>query len=234
MSSHRIAVGRRISNDPFIGSLLIAFLGLPALVALVIGGHALANNQRPAASPSPVATPQPVDQKPIHARVVMRPTASLAMGTPLALGDTPSPSAQIAMAFAPPERVARAPSPKPPVDDLPTASMPRPLATSSVERVAILRDVRVGDGLSLIGASGVFALAGVEPLAPDAMCRRLDGVEQPCSQRAASRLELLTRGRVVTCQPTGPMVNAQSRGACLAGKINLADDLVKNGLARRV
>jgi endonuclease YncB( thermonuclease family) len=63
-------------------------------------------------------------------------------------------------------------------------------------------------------------------------CKRLDGVVEPCEVRAANRLDILTRGRQVVCelQDGG---GDETRGVCRAGKIDLADDLVRNGLALR-
>ena len=78
-----------------------------------------------------------------------------------------------------------------------------------------------------------MALAGVEPLDHDAKCKRLDGVQEACSTRAASRLEVLTRGRTVTCRVYEGEQGQPVVASCRADKIDLADDLVKNGLARR-
>jgi hypothetical protein len=103
---------------------------------------------------------------------------------------------------------------------------PRLMGTRTFRNVAIL------DGLQL-GADGmVVALAGVEPVPQGSECKRLDGVVEPCAQRAANRLEILTRGRPVVCEMQESEAGAV-RGACRAGKIDLADDLVRNGLAVR-
>lgn len=99
----------------------------------------------------------------------------------------------------------------------------------------VFKRVQVADNLRL-SADGVYvALAGLSPVAADAMCKRLDGVMEPCAARAISRLEVLTRGRAVTCDirhdggQSGEML-----GACRADKIDIAEDLVRNGLARRI
>jgi endonuclease YncB( thermonuclease family) len=64
-------------------------------------------------------------------------------------------------------------------------------------------------------------------------CRRLDGVVEPCAQRAQNRLEILTRDRPVVCEIVEDYAGAILRGTCKAGKIDIADDLVRNGLATR-
>ena len=97
--------------------------------------------------------------------------------------------------------------------------------------MAVLRDVTVTEGLQLASNHQTLALAGIEPR--DATCKRLDGQEESCAVRATTRLELLVRGRTLTCRiydaPQGETVPAQ----CRADRIDLAEDLVRNGLARR-
>lgn len=93
--------------------------------------------------------------------------------------------------------------------------------------------VKVLDGLRLGSGSLVIALAGVKPLAADATCRRLDGVMENCLARATSRLEVLVEGRPVSCEVYRQPGPDGKRGRCMAGKIDLAADLVRNGLAQR-
>jgi endonuclease YncB( thermonuclease family) len=215
----------------------MAFWGLPVFAAFLIGAPSLLKKRAPTAAPMAQLVSEAPTEKPILTRVITRPTAALASESRLAAQSVASPAALMALAFAPPERVARAQAAKADIDTMPTASMPRSMTIrggGGGDRVATLRDVRVGDGLKIVGNGAEYELAGVQPLASDAMCRRLDGVEEACNQRAASRLEILTRGRIVTCQLVAVSDGSTTRGSCLAGKINLADDLVKNGLARRV
>jgi endonuclease YncB( thermonuclease family) len=80
----------------------------------------------------------------------------------------------------------------------------------------------------------VVRLAGVVPVAGDAMCKRLDGVIEPCSTRAMNRLDILTRGRAVTCDIKDDQADESLLGFCRADKIDIAEDLVRNGLARRI
>ena len=96
----------------------------------------------------------------------------------------------------------------------------------------VLRQVEAREGLRLSSDAMVIKLDGVEPLAQDAECRRLDGVVEPCAQRAQNRLDVLTRGRPVICDMQ-PDETGDMRGHCRAGKIDLAEDLLRNGLALR-
>lgn len=103
----------------------------------------------------------------------------------------------------------------------------------------VFRNVAVAENLRLNSNGVIVQLAGVAPVATDATCRRLDGVTEPCSTRAMSRLEILTRGRAVTCdirddQPHDEQADDAMLGVCRAGKIDIAEDLVRNGLARRI
>ena len=76
-----------------------------------------------------------------------------------------------------------------------------------------------------------FELEGVEMPNSDALCRRLDGVSVSCRERIAARLEILSRIRAIDCQVTRRGNHAIAR--CLAGKVDLADDLLRNGLVRK-
>ncbi|MDB5593269.1 MAG: hypothetical protein JWM36_230 [Hyphomicrobiales bacterium] len=103
----------------------------------------------------------------------------------------------------------------------------------------VFRNVEVAENLRLNSNGMIVQLAGVMPVATDATCRRLDGVTEPCSTRAISRLEILTRGRAVTCDIRDDQVREEQAddavlGVCRAGKIDIAEDLVRNGLARRI
>ena len=76
-----------------------------------------------------------------------------------------------------------------------------------------------------------FELDGIVVPEQDARCRRLDGVTVSCRERIAARLEILSRGRLIDCQVTALAERATAR--CLAGKVDLAEDLLRNGLVRK-
>ncbi len=114
-------------------------------------------------------------------------------------------------------------------DEVTTASIPN----VKMSGVHVLRNVVAVEGLRL-GAEGmVILLAGIGPMPPGSECRRLDRVLEPCARRAMNRLEILTRERPVTCDLSMQRSGAELTGTCRAGKIDLAEDLVRNGLALR-
>jgi endonuclease YncB( thermonuclease family) len=104
-------------------------------------------------------------------------------------------------------------------------------ATPRVNGALVMRDVIVLDGLRFAADGKVIALAGITSVPAGSECRRLDGVVESCIVRAASRLEVLTKGRPVTCDVKE--ADGRFRGVCRAGNIDLAEDLVRSGLAVR-
>jgi endonuclease YncB( thermonuclease family) len=62
------------------------------------------------------------------------------------------------------------------------------------------------------------------------MCRTLDGRVEPCRQRAATQLELLTRSRRLTCLY---LVEASDEtiGRCRLGTSDLTERMIKTGYA---
>jgi hypothetical protein len=114
----------------------------------------------------------------------------------------------------------------------PAAKPQQMIATPRVNGAQVLREVIVIDGLRLAADGKVIALAGITSVPEGSECRRLDGVTESCILRAANRLEVLTKGRPVTCD-VKESDTGRLRGVCRAGKIDLAEDLVRNGLAVR-
>ena len=110
------------------------------------------------------------------------------------------------------------------------------VARHSIRRPAgrhVFRNVEVAEGLRLGGDGLSITLAGLTPVGPDKVCRRLDGVVESCSMRAMHRLEVLTQGRAVTCDLRPADQDGDVLGTCHADKIDIADDLVRQGLATR-
>lgn len=64
----------------------------------------------------------------------------------------------------------------------------------------IMNDVRVTDGRTLQQGDVSVKLAGLTLPAPEQMCRLLNGQQEPCANRMATQLELLTRHRQLTCR----------------------------------
>lgn len=133
------------------------------------------------------------------------------------------------------EKIAAAPVAPAPVEitrQMPAA--PEPAATRvALSGTHVLREVVVREDMTLASGGVTIALAGIVPPPAGSECKRLDGVAETCAKRAAARLEILTRGRAVTCD-LKEKSGADLLGLCRVGKIDLADDLLRNGLAMRV
>lgn len=244
MSPVQRPLGIQLSNDPVIRALGYTLWCVPVLVAVTLGWQMLARGPAPRTSQTPIA-PVTAVEKPVKTQAVLRPRREA-----VAQATFEAPASQnqlLAMAFMPTVDVSGM-SPASNAErtaerrELTTASV-RPaaskaqIATARLEnrpwRMQTLRQVGVAEGLKLISEGSMLTLAGVQPLDSDAKCKRLDGVMEPCSTRAASRLEVLTRGRVITCRVYEAVQGEPTAAHCRADKIDLAEDLVKNGLARR-
>ena len=240
MSLPRRPIGSTFGNDPFVRGLGYMMWGAPVAIALALSWQLLAQGPATPAPAINIRAAVATIEKPIMTQAVLRPRREAASHA--AIETSSSREQLVAMAFMPRvDVIVDRPGPKPDrraEKELTTASTqpPRPrlaLSANRPWRMETLRGVGVADGLRLISGGAMLALAGVEPLDHDAKCKRLDGVQEACSTRAASRLEVLTRGRTVTCRVYEGEQGQPVVASCRADKIDLADDLVKNGLARR-
>jgi endonuclease YncB( thermonuclease family) len=62
------------------------------------------------------------------------------------------------------------------------------------------------------------------------MCRTLDGRLEPCATRAATQLELMTRGRAVTCLHRVEQAG-EAVGRCRIGFSDLTERMIRTGFA---
>ena len=91
----------------------------------------------------------------------------------------------------------------------------------------------------VLGATAIIAdnlkivLANIEPLPQEAVCTRIDGVVQNCLERAEHRLAILLQARSITCELSEPQENGLHLGRCMADKIDIASDLLRQRLAHR-
>ncbi|MCB1540092.1 MAG: hypothetical protein KDJ25_04330 [Rhodoblastus sp.] len=115
-------------------------------------------------------------------------------------------------------------------DDRVAPIAPEPSAPAAI-RAAAAQATIAEDGRLIVDGETI-RLDGI--ILPDvgATCRRLDGVEVRCLERVAARLSIVTQQGALNCrtivEPSGERI-----GRCLAGKIDLAQDLVHARLARR-
>ena len=235
--------GRTVGNDRFVRALGYALWCAPLALVLGFAGHFVVNGKSVTRYEAPAGriAAEPI-VKPIMTQAILRPQKSAPIVSAIEI--TPTRESLLAMAFMPhADSIVNVPTELPPAParaELTTAStplVPPKTRAASLEnrpwRMQTLRAVGVAQGLRLISDGAIVALAGVEPLDPATKCKRLDGVQESCSIRAASRLEVLTRGRTITCRVYEAREGEAAVAACKADKIDLADDLVKNGLARK-
>ena len=120
----------------------------------------------------------------------------------------------------------------------------RKLEVADIERAARASKVQFSDSrtfrrVRVLGATAIQAdnvkivLAGIEPLPQETMCKRLDGVMQSCNERAEHRLAILLQARSVSCELSESAENGIHTGRCMADKIDIADDLLRQKLAQR-
>lgn len=104
-----------------------------------------------------------------------------------------------------------------------------------VRQARLFTTVDVLDGRSFRADGATVRLANVALPGPRQQCRRLDGVSEPCAERARTRLDLMTRHRPVACdlQPaaTGTASAAPLAGDCRVGNTDLGLRLIREGWA---
>ncbi len=236
MSLARRPVGGHTMDDPVIGWLCLVMCGAPVVLAATMGWQAVARGPAKLLPAPRIEAVSSAPSTPVMTQAILRP------GPEGRLAEAPAPKPFTERVAAAGMAPLPAPAPLPPLamprDEMTTASMPSPARRAERPgargwRVETLRNVEVAEGLRLVSGGATLVLAGVEPLEANATCTRLDGVTEACAARAASRLEILLRGRTVTCRVFEPRDGETPVGRCRADKIDLADDLVKNGLARR-
>jgi endonuclease YncB( thermonuclease family) len=234
---------RQISNDRVVKCLGYTIWLAPfAIASILIWQFMLRNHVRTSFANDVAKVSVQVSDKPIMTQAILRPRSSVSQQA--ALQEPGSQQQLMAMAFMPTSDAANSAafSINSTKKELTTAStrssVVKPKRGASAYqnkpwRMQTMRDVGIADGLRLIASGSMLTLAGVEPLDRTSKCKRLDGIEEPCSIRASSRLEVLTRGRTITCRIYEADAGEPTIASCRADKIDLADDLIKNGLARR-
>lgn len=124
---------------------------------------------------------------------------------------------------APAEAARRAPDPEPDRNSAP-----------AVDRLAReAGHAAIADDGHLIIDGERVRLDGIEMPDAGAACRRLDGVEVRCIERVVARLSIITQQGALTCR-TRIDAAGERTARCLAGKIDLAQDLIHARLARRL
>lgn len=97
----------------------------------------------------------------------------------------------------------------------------------------ILREARAIAANALSSEGTIVVLAGIDAPKPGSKCRRLDGAQVDCNERARGRLSVLIMDRRITCKLSAPVREGIRYGQCYADKINIGTDLLRHGLATR-
>ncbi len=128
------------------------------------------------------------------------------------------------------------PQPAASVDTMPIASFGASSGRVPAARLVqtrVLQDARA-IAPNAIMADGLYVIiAGIQPPKEGATCRRLDGVLEDCRVRAKARLSVLIMDRRLTCKLSVALENEVRVGQCYADKIDIAGDLLRQGLANR-
>lgn len=102
-------------------------------------------------------------------------------------------------------------------------SLDGPSLVGTVERVAD------GDTIEIAGQR--IRLPGLDAPEWNQICKKADGSNWECGRTAASRMRELTRGRTLTCRPEGHDRYGRLLAVCSDGNIDVAEVLVREGLA---
>ena len=106
-------------------------------------------------------------------------------------------------------------------------------ATAPLVETRYFDDARVASA-NMLSADGItIILSGINPPKPGSKCRRLDRVMLDCAERAEARLAVLLIDLRISCRVSAPLQDVVVVGQCKAGKIDIASDLLRNGLANR-
>lgn len=95
------------------------------------------------------------------------------------------------------------------------------------------RRVKVIGATALLADNIKIVLAGIAPHPAHVMCKRLDGVMQSCVERAQHRLAILLQARSIVCELTEPLESGVHIGRCMADRIDIAEDLLRQKLAQK-
>lgn len=103
-----------------------------------------------------------------------------------------------------------------------------------VRQARVFAAIDVVDGRSFRADGATIRLANLALPGPRQQCRRLDGVLEPCFERARTRLDLMTRHRPVACDLAAAApgaLTAPLTGDCRVGDGDLALRLIREGWA---
>jgi endonuclease YncB( thermonuclease family) len=92
--------------------------------------------------------------------------------------------------------------------------------------------IEVVNATTLRSSDMTVRLAGIELPKAEQSCRRLDGLAVSCTDRAISYLQLLVKGRSVSCDKAGLAADGVEKGRCRIGATDIAEQMVRQGWAK--
>ena len=214
----------RTRKDPVVRTLGSILLSAPVATALALSLLGLGREEAP--RPPAVAQVRAADPHPIMTRAIVQPAYLVPRAATPISGDM----VPVVFASSPAVKRGMAGDASAPFSRRTAVRQDPPEARGW--RIEILRDAAFAGGLRITSGDRAISLAGIEML--DTQCHRIDGLDEPCAARAATRLELLVRGRTLSCRVFDAPQGETPPALCRADKIDLAEDLVRNGLARRL
>lgn len=105
------------------------------------------------------------------------------------------------------------------------------LVTGPVLGAEISGEARVSDGDTLVIDSLHIRLYGVDAPETGQSCQTAQGADWDCGAAAKARMEALTAGQTVRCQPADQDRYGRTVARCAAGDVDLGGTLVAEGLA---
>jgi endonuclease YncB( thermonuclease family) len=115
-----------------------------------------------------------------------------------------------------------------------TAEVPSapPETTASPRTMGAARAAEAMDGGMIRAGDATYRLAGIVLPENGQMCRRLDGLAVACADRAHSYLQLLVKGRAVSCERAPQRTDGPHEANCRIGDADVAEQMVRQGWAR--
>jgi endonuclease YncB( thermonuclease family) len=105
-----------------------------------------------------------------------------------------------------------------------TTATPRTMTTARAAEAIDAGMIRAGDA--------TYRLAGIVLPENGRMCRRLDGLAVACVDRAHSYLQLLVKGRAISCERAPQLSDGPHEANCRIGDADVAEQMVRQGWAR--
>jgi endonuclease YncB( thermonuclease family) len=113
----------------------------------------------------------------------------------------------------------------------------KPIETTAAETTATLQPAQPrapvsADGGMIRAGDTLYRLGGIDLPESTRQCRRLDGLAVNCLDRAQSYLQLLVKGRAVSCERLPQRTDGAAEATCKVGDADIAEQLVRQGWAR--